>query len=231
MKLTWPAYIILAIVAVVSFGIASSLPTEHILKEIANLPGLLALIGVLYQLIRDHSEYEKKLALQRDQQHFALGATSPMASVAFSKHVEFSEKYIARMQKGLSDLFVTGPDTKDALTIASELADIRLSYRAWLTTELQDKVMPFEEALRKIGSRSHLLASLKDPEKRGRVLDEIYDTFDKITNLHIKSPETDERIAAGKIMDHLQDLLGVKQLIQLRTALMDQAMDALEKKN
>ena len=55
--------------------------------------------------------------------------TSHMANIAFNRHVDFCEQYIARMQKGLSDMFITGP-TMDAIVIASELSDIRLKYRA-----------------------------------------------------------------------------------------------------
>lgn len=230
MKLTWPAYIILAIVAVASFRLASSLPTEHILKEIANLPGLGALIGVLYTLIRDHSEYEKKLVLQRDQQGFVLGVTSHMASVAFDKHVEFCEQYITCMQKGLSDMFMSGP-TADALRIASDLSDIRLRYRAWLPAELQEKVLPFEDGLRKIGGGSIILKDLPVGDERSRIVKEIYDKLDEILNLQARGNTTGGRIAAGKIMDHLQDVLGIKQLFRIRIALVDEAMRTLEKRS
>ena len=230
MKLTWPAYIVLAIVAVASFRVASSLPTEHILKEIANLPGIGALIGVLYTLIRDHADYEKTLVLQRDQQGFVLGVTSHMASVAFDKHVEFCEQYIACMQKGLSDMFVSGPRA-DAIGIASKLSDIRLSYRTWLPADIQGKVLPFEDGLRKIGGSSIILKDLPVGDDRTRVVKEIYDKFDEILDLRARGNTTGGQVAAGKIMDHLQDVLGIKQLFRLRIALVDEAIRTLEKRS
>ena len=229
MKLTWPAYIILAIIAVASFKVASSLPTEHILKEIANLPGLVALVGVLYALISDHAAYEKQIALQRDQQGFVLGVTSHMASVVFDKHVEFCERYITCMQKGRSDMFVSGP-TEDAIGVASKLSDIRLGYRAWLPADIQEKVLPFEEGLMKIGGSSIILKDLPVGDDRTRVVKEIYDKFDEILDLRTRGNATGGQIAAGKIMDHLQDVLGIKQLFRLMIALVDEAIRTLEKR-
>ena len=229
MKLTWPIYIILAIVGAVSFWAASFLATAAVERLLFGSPGTIALIGALYQLLRDEAQYEKNLSLQRDQQHFVLGVTSHMANIAFDRHVDFCEQYIARMQKGLSDMFITGP-TMDAIVIANELSDIRLKYRAWLPAEIQDKVMPFEDGLRKIGGGSHALKHLPQGEKRDHVVEETYDKFDEVLALHSRGKTTEEKIAAGKIMDDLQDILGVKQLVQLRIALVDEAVKTLEKK-
>jgi hypothetical protein len=134
------------------------------------------------------------------------------------------------MQKGLSDVFMSGP-TADALRIASDLSDIRLRYRAWLPAELQEKVLPFEDGLRKIGGGSIILKDLPVGDERSRIVKEIYDKLDEILNLQARGNTTGGRIAAGKIMDHLQDVLGIKQLFRIRIALVDEAMRTLEKRS
>ncbi|MGH9426199.1 MAG: hypothetical protein ACRD2L_07845, partial [Terriglobia bacterium] len=110
-------------------------------------------------------------------------------------------------------------------------ADIRLSFRTWLPSNLQEKVFPFEEALRKLGSRSIVLESIHDPDKRSRVVDEMYQEFDKVLDLRLKGKVLDERVAPEQIMDQLQEILGVKQLIHLRIELVDEAVKALERKS
>ena len=227
---SWRTYGILAGVLALSFLLAWALPTTDILRGIYGLPGIGALLYALYQVFRDHAAHERALALQRDQQHFVLGVTSHMAKVAFDKHAEFCEKYIGRMQSGLSELFARGPSSQ-CLILASELADIRLSFRAWLMSDLQEKILPFEEALRKVGGRSISLEGFKDEKQRARVLDEIYDVFDKIIGLPGQGKEIDKRVAPGRIMDHLQDLLGVKELCVLRSTLINEAIKTLERKN
>ena len=42
--------------------------------------------------------------------------------------------------------------------------------------------------------------------------------------------DSDEAVVAGRIMNHLQDILGVKQLVRLRIALVDEAVKTLEGK-
>ncbi len=231
MTFTWRVYIALALVAVASFAGTWLLAITDLWRGIMSLPAVFALIGAVVQIFRDQAEYEKKLLLQRDQQHFILGATSPMASVAFNRHVEFCEKYMARMQEGLAELFAEGPTNK-ALKFSSDLKGIRLSYRAWLTTDLQNKIMPFEEALIQIGALSNVIKNSQNTQNKMRAYEKVDEIFNKVTGLQIavQGQGIDEKIAAGKIIEHLQGLLGVKQLIDLRIALVDQAMETLERK-
>lgn len=232
MTYSWPVYIILAIVFVLSLGTAFFLPTADILRWVSGAPANVALIGVVLQIFRDHAQHEKALAVQRDQQHFILGVTSHMANVAFDRHVEFCEKYMALMQEGLSELFHKGP-SKDCLPFCEALVKIRLSYRTWLTSELQTKILPFEHALTKIGGMQMSLEGLSDREQRTKKMEAMDDTFTDVLGLE-RLPgrgRRDETVMAGRIMDHLQDILGVKQLVRLRIALVDEAMKTLGKKS
>ena len=228
MTYSWAVYIVLAIVAAVSFGTALFLPPADILRWVSGVPALVALIGVVLQIFRDHAQYEKSLAIQRDQQHFILGVTSHMANVAFDKHVEFCERYISQMQETLSALFREGP-TKKCLELSSALANIRLSSRTWLTSDIQDKILPFEDALTKIAVKHIELDSLPVGEKRTQVVEAMHNTFADVLGLSRLEGRGDneEEVAARRIMDHLQAILGVKQLVQLRIALVDEAVKTL----
>jgi hypothetical protein len=232
MTYSWPVYIVLAIVAAVSFGAALFLPTADILRWVSGVPALVALIGIVLQIFRDHEQHKKALAIQRDQQHFILGVTSHMANVAFDKHVEFCEGYISKMQETLSMLFREGP-TRKCIELSSNLAGIRLSFRTWLTSDIQDKILPFEDALTKIASKHIELEGLGVGNKRNQVVEEMHDTFADVLGLSRLEGRgnNDEEIAARRIMDHLQAILGVKQLVQLRITLVDEAVKTLERKD
>jgi hypothetical protein len=182
MTYSWPVYIVLAIVVVFSFGTALFLPTVDILRSISSVPALVALIGVVLQIFRDHAQHEKALAVQRSEQHFILGVTSHMANVAFDKHVEFCEKYISQMQETLSTLFREGP-TRECFALASKLAEIRLSFRTWLTSDIQDKILPFEDALAKIAGNHAMLENLPVGAARTKVVEEMHNTFADVLGL------------------------------------------------
>lgn len=231
MTYTWSVYSILALVFALSLGTAFVLPTADILRWVSGAPALVALIGVVLQIFRDHAQHEKTLVIQRDQQHFILGVTSHMANVAFDRHVDFCEKYITQMQETLSTLFHEGP-TRKCLELSAKLADTRLSFRTWLTSDIQNKILPFENALTKIAGMHIELEGLPVGDKRTQVVEAMHNTFADILGLsrHEGRGESDEAVVAGRIMNHLQDILGVKQLVRLRIALVDEAVKTLEGK-
>ena len=228
MRHSWKVYVVAVIVLVVSFGAAWTLPTTEILRGIVGLPGVGALFAALYQIMRDQAAHERALELQEKQQLFNLGVASHMANVAFDKHVQFSEQYISRMQQGLTELFQTGPPG-ESLKFSSDLIDIRLSFRAWITEDLEAKVMPFEDALRQIGARKIALEGLAPGEQRTRVVKEMYEVFSDVIGFK-REGHIDEKLAPRKIMSHLQELLGVQQLSRLRGAVVQAAIDVLERK-
>jgi hypothetical protein len=232
MTYSWPIYIVLAIVFVISLGTAVLLPTADILRWVSGTPAIVALIGVVLQIFRDHAQHERALAIQRDQQHFVLGVTSHMANVAFDRHVDFCEKYITKMQETLSILFTEGPSRK-CLEMSSELGGIRLAFRPWLTHDIQSKILPFEQALTDIATKNIELERLPVGMERTQVVEEMFNTFIDVLGLVRQADrgKTDEAVVAGRIMDHLQDILGVKHLVRLRISLVDEAVRTLEKKN
>lgn len=228
MRGSWKVYTVAAGVLTLSFVTAWALPTTEILRGIISLPGVGALFAALYQIVRDQAAHERALELLEKQQLFNLGVASHMANVAFDKHVQFSEMYISRMQLGLTQLFQTGPPG-ESLKFCSDLIDIRLSFRAWITEDLEAKVMPFEDALRQMGAKEIALKELPPGPKRTQGVNEIFQVFSDVTGFKYED-HIDEKIAPRKIMSHLQDLLGVQQLSRLRRVVVQAAIDTLERK-
>ena len=87
-------YLLLALVFVV-FGALATIPTfGDVTRAVTALPAAAAVIAAIFQLVRDQAAHDRAIVLQAAQNGFAVGATSHMASVAFDKHVGFSEEYV-----------------------------------------------------------------------------------------------------------------------------------------
>jgi hypothetical protein len=228
MRRSWRVYVGALVVFAVSFAAAWILPTTELLRGLMSVPGVAALLAAVYQIMRDQAAHERAVDLQQRQQLFDLGVASHMAKVAFDKHVQFSEQYITKMQQGLTQLFETGPPG-ESLRFCSELVDIRLSFRAWITEDIEGKVMPFEDALRQMGASKIALGGLLPGPERSRVVNEIFQTFSDVIGLK-REGQIDEKLAPRRIMSHLQDLLEVRQLGCLRRAVVQGAIDALERR-
>ncbi len=132
-KSPWYFYLILAALAVVSFIAAGLLPTAAFLKEMAAIPGVAGMLGILVLVVRDHSDFQRQVLLQTDKQDVELATASHMANTVFDKHAVFCEEYIAGMVHTLSKLFEEGPSTK-AFALAKDLGMIRVKHATWLDT-------------------------------------------------------------------------------------------------
>jgi hypothetical protein len=69
--------------------------------------------------------------LQVKKHFFDLAVTSPMATIAFNKHVEFCENYIKEVHETLATLIREGP-TNLALENSRHLYQVRHDYSAWV---------------------------------------------------------------------------------------------------
>ena len=132
------------------------------------------------------------------------------------------------LQNGLNQMWALGPSPQ-CITLQSELADIRLSYRAWIAFDVDHKVLEFEAALRKVGGIATLYNAMEHGESRTRKIEEMYDIFQSLLALPQDGKQINEELASSRIMDYLQDLLGAKELARLRTTLIKDAIRNLEK--
>jgi hypothetical protein len=225
---SWKLYVIAAIVLVISFWSTLSLPVSESVRSFVSLPGVLAILAALWQASRDQLAHERAKELQERQHVFILGAASHMAEVAFNKHVQFAEQYLSRMDRGILDLFREGPPGPSA-TILSDLTEIRHSHGIWMTSEIEEKLKPFEQALAKMSSLGIRLQATKPGAERGPYVDEMFNVFSDILKLN-REGEVNEEIAHSTIVSHLRRLLGVEELSRMRAAITQTATDMLEQR-
>jgi hypothetical protein len=85
------------------------LPVAEVVRGMFAVPGVLALLGMLFQISRDSVAFERTRQLQLDEQIFALGASPHMSTVAFDKHVQFCESYMSEVHETVGTLFREWP--------------------------------------------------------------------------------------------------------------------------
>ncbi|PQJ25380.1 hypothetical protein BSZ31_10785 [Limnobacter sp. SAORIC-690] len=229
MKLNWKVYCVLATVFAASMGTFFLIPDgRELLGAFVAAPGVIALLGVLLQLLRDEADYEKRLEIQRKEFQFSLGAASHMANAAFDRHVEFCEKYMKALHDTVQTLWREG-DTPAALDHANNLYALRQDYATWLTDRINDDLGEFESALRKLGADAHFIRSTSGregySEQRAVRIESNFELFDRI--LGISKKDILEKSLVEALKAKVRTILGVEELTKLRDHLIKQASNAI----
>jgi hypothetical protein len=217
-------YVVATLVFVASAWSASNITVDNLSKALFAVPGATALFSIVYKFWKGERAHERQVEIQARQQEFAFLPASHMASVAYDKHVKFCEEYLEAVNKAVFDLWVEGPNVK-ALGHANSLRDIRDRHTAWLTREIEEKLFPIEAALRKIGAGSHVLPLVQPGSERSKIVDDVYGAFGKITESGKENQGSTAAVAS--ITDSLRELLGIKELTELRTEVTKLARDRL----
>jgi hypothetical protein len=194
-------------------------------KVVMASPAAIALIAALYQILMDESRFIKEKSMKEEERNHALSISSHMAVVAFDKHAEFSEKYLEVMRKGLIYLWAKGP-CKEALDLAEKLKETRLDFAAWVTKDTRESLFPFEQALRMIGVNEHLLGDVPVGDERSAMVAEAHALFSQVMEFEKGTPE--KEIGVSKVVEKIQDLLGINELTKLRKQVIKEANKALE---
>ena len=203
----------LLVVFTASLHGASTVATSNQAKALFALPGSAALLSVLYKFWKDERAHERTLDLQARQQDFTFMPASHMAIVAYDKHVQFSEEYLAKANQAVKLLLIKGT-SDDALERAKELSGIREKFAAWLTRDLEEQLYPIESALRTIGGGSHVLPMVAPGSHRSKIVEDVYNALREVTE--IGEDKKGATASVAKITDRLRELLGIKDLVDLR---------------
>jgi hypothetical protein len=218
------------VVFALSFFGATFLPIDGIFKGILSLPGVGALVYVLYQLVRDEQQHERSILLQNKQQDFILSTSSYFAQVAYDKHVLFSEEYINRVQEGRQELFRDGASPK-TLNIGSDLVAIRKKHSAWLTEEIENQLKPFEKVLIEIGAKEgYLQRTIGEGmnEQRRIAIDKIYKSFGLVLGHQKPQNDQEAELNIDKVIDKIRDILGIKEITKLRISATKLSLERLK---
>ena len=201
---------LLLVIFILSYLASATLPISEIFKGIAATPAIGALIAAVYQILKDHAAFQKQIELQQKNQEFTLGITSHMAQVAFDKHVEFCEKYMAELNCTTLTLFSEGPSEK-AGEHAMKFFDLRSEYSTWITEEVSERLTQFERALKDIEVNTRRWKRTTKPEVWDRAYQNAEDTFDAVLGqLHDKEIPEDENVAIGAIQNRIREILANK---------------------
>lgn len=200
------------------------LPISDTFRGIASLPGAGALLGALYQLYRDQKKRDHDVALQASGQAFELSVACKMAEATFEKHSRFCEDYFRKLNDGIQLLLKSGPASDVGIAIARELRDVRDAYSPWLSKEIEDSLFPVEQALTRIGVKSYMLSQEKDTAKREELVNDMFRLFGIVCGIEYKdgkelneASDEERRAAANTIREELRNILGTKELAELRS--------------
>lgn len=230
MKQNKLTYFSIAAVFVLSLLLLLWSPSGKLIQILASIPVVGSLVAALFQILRDQAVHDRQLLLLDAQNRFSLGATSHMASVAFDKHVQFCEEYVAEAQRTLGTLFREGP-TEDVLKHTGNLYSLQQKYALWLTPKIEEDLELFESALRKIGANAHYVKIAPQAEDHGQRIAEMYKTFADVMGSKLMGSEwhgekLTEELAISMVIRRLRGILGIEELTAIRTALVDQAQNA-----
>ena len=155
-----------------------------------------------------------------------------MATVAFDKHVEFCEKYMAEVHETVNTLFMDGPSTA-ALNHSNAFFKVGRDYSAWIPKKIALQLKPFEYAVRRIGTRSGFAEDLADDSKdKSKAISESYDVFRKVMGLDdIKAEDSDKKnvIAEENVKEKIRSILGINELTEIRLFIIKKSVDFMNK--
>jgi hypothetical protein len=228
-RLSRKALLALSAIFVASLVGATVLPVADILRAVAVVPGVAALIGAVFVIVRDHAAHERALALHRDDQQFQVGAMSHMSAVVFDKHVTFCEEYMAEVNKTIETL-VREHANVDAVGHANTLYTLRMRHATWVTASMSARLSGFEDAVRKMGAQAHFInTTTGDPryaEQRAAAIEFVFAEFERIMP-HLFSKTGEEGVSVESIQQRVRTMLGIEELVALRTKLVARAHKAL----
>ena len=209
------AYAISIVVIILSACLITFLPTSETIKTLFSLPGLAGLFMLLVQGWRDQVAHERALELQQRQQDFDLAVASHMTNVVFDKQVSFSEEYSQKIYQIAKELGQEGPSEK-ATSYSKDLHDLRISYAPWISRELTQNLMPYEAALREIGTLAMLQKIAPNDPHRPTYINKMYSIASKFLGIKFDDNDKEPENFALSILDQLKDVLGIPELEAIR---------------
>ena len=209
-------------IAVVAYTALAVTHTTSAVQALIALPGAAGLLVAIWGLLKANLEHQHRLEEKSAENAFHLCATSHMAQKAFDKHVEFCEKYVARVNDALLTLFRLGP-SQEAWKIADDLHQIRLEFALWETNDVASPLERFEHALCMIGIDKTSLPDVVDDDERAALIHGMYATFKEVMSLEALPDKPTPEIAISRIIARLQEHVGISKLTELRKHILTEA--------
>lgn len=103
-----------------------------------------------------------------------------------------------------------------------------MEYTAWITIDIEKKLIPFEIAIKQIAAKSHFIDAIRDKEEsneeRLNAIEELYNIFNRVMNLNFEATPKDVE-SFIVIKERVRDILQVKKLAEIREFLVNKAYE------
>jgi len=133
----------------------------------------------------------------------SLLQTTPLVS---DKYVAFCEEYVARVQRGKSELRQYGPwNAEVTASFARDLVAIQQKYALWVKREMSQRLAPFEEALRSMAIEVQLTKYGEVTQERQMILQRVGRTFSQILDEPMANVQERPEIKADQIIAYLRE--------------------------
>jgi hypothetical protein len=212
---SWFAYVLLFVVLASSAIAVLSPRTGSTAQALLVLPGVAALIALVGQVVREELAFDRALALQQQEQSFALGAMSPMAALTFERQAAFAEAYITTAITGLHELW-NDPIGERASQLSTALGNLRVSFAAWVPPDAEGHLAAIESVLADIGARGRTLSVLPRGDLRTKVVQELFDNLAKVYPGKPDANPEERKLALERLPAYFRELLGTAELSRLR---------------
>jgi len=211
-------YFCLLFAAVVSAAVVLLTPSSSaLLQAVWAAPGVVALVGAVFQLMRDQDAQLRAIDLQGLANGFHVAAQSHMAKAVFDKHIAFAEEYASAVMAAVDTLFRDGPTEK--MTDISSLQEVRRKYLLWISSDLAGQLNSFQNALVEMGSSIRLWRSSEQRDTLPPdLIERAFAQFDALIGRTANEAPTGDMEARSylHVLSTLQELLGVEALTELR---------------
>ena len=229
----WIKYGVLIFVGVLAVVFMCAFNSK-LIQELAAIPLIASLLGVIVTLVRDDAAHHRSLLVADHQNRFVLGISSHIANIAFDKHVAFCEEYVEVADRVLGEIFSTGPPS-DALDQAADLHKVRRKHTVWLTDEIDMKLEKFESAIRMMGASANYVEVTSNADEAGQRSEKINQMY-RIFSILIDLKEWDgepltNELAVTSQIKYLREVLGTEDLSAMRQLLVSVAGKELGLKN
>lgn len=214
-------YLGLAVVLSLSIYLASTPLGSGLIGELVKVPAVGALLGIVVLLIRDEAAFGRQLELKRQDEYFTVSVASHMAQKAFDKYAQFCEEYVERVIKAMGELLTRGA-TKEACQIAADLELIRRKHAPWVATNVAEELMAFERKIYILGVEAEYWDK-GQPAGREEKYDSIQRAWMEILGLKPSGGQEKKSQEGNRIIQYLQDVLGITELTTLRVDIIKKA--------
>lgn len=217
-------YACLLAIGFLCIGLAVSSEREAYIKVIITSPGVAALSSALFLFLRDIMAHERQMFIRRREEMFEIGLASPMAEVAFNKHVEFCENYASKAGDILRALWGEGP-SKNCLDYAQELSGIRSKHELWITPDIANPLKKFESVLGKMGTDSYITQDMQVGDERSKIIKKMYADWQDLIGVQKYGPDNKkDNLSVLEVFAWLQEVLGIIELTDLRKRILKGAL-------